>query len=144
MADPPRFLPRPAGQPPPLPPRPITPEPFLDLTADVAPDTLRIRRDEEPPPPLPLTEETARALRRDLVALRSALPAPETPETPGTPGNLVPESLRTATKRAIAARVGKWSGYPVVTFLLPLVGAYVAQRWPDYAALARWALGWLP
>ncbi len=143
MADPPRFLPRPAG-PPPLPPRPLVPEPFVDLTADAAPDTLRIRRDEEPPPPLPLTEETARALRRDLVLLRSALPAPEPAELPAHPEPGGPESLRTATKRALAKRVAKWSGYPVVTFLLPLVGAYVAQRWPQYADLSRWLLGWLP
>lgn len=157
MADPPRYT-RIPGQPPPLPrptlvpqalvpPGPFPPEPFVDLTIEPAPDTVRTRRDEDLPAALPLTEETARGLRRELVLLREALPTlPVIPTTRASvaPVSADPASLRTATKKAIAARLGKYSWWSSVSLLLPVIGAYVAQRWPDYAAFSRWLLGWLP
>jgi hypothetical protein len=152
MADPPRYT-RIPGQPPPLPrptlvPQgPFPPEPFVDLTIEPAPDTVRTRRDEDLPAPLPLTEETARGLRRELVLLREALPTlPTIPVRPTTvaPASGDPASLRTATKKQIAAVVGKYSWWSTASFLLTILGAYVAQRWPDYATLSRWLLGWLP
>lgn len=135
MADP--RIPRPAGQPPPLPPRPLVPEPFLDLTEDAPPDTLRIRRDEERPPPLPLTEETARALRRDIVLLREALPtqpALPLPELDGENIQAQPQSVRTRSQHALAMALGT-SAAAGVTAILTLLGGIAAKQWPAYAEL---------
>lgn len=134
MADPPR------QQPPPLPPRPLVAEPFINelakagccpfvrsgglhgpdcsdlgrgrCTVDIGqvtaagkpepqPDTVRTRRDEMlPPEPLPLSEETGYALRRELVLLREALPP--------TRDTLSPPSKRQQAAKAVSD-VAKWT-----------------------------------
>jgi hypothetical protein len=122
MADPPR----PRTQPPPLPPslRPAPEEPFLDLT-DEQPDTVRTRRDEETPPPLPLTEATARALRRDLLLLRETLPT--LPSAP-PPVTLAPPSKARQAGNLVVG-VGKYAA--VVAGVLGLA-VQVATIWrPD-------------
>lgn len=142
MADPPR--PR-TTQPPPLPPeaRPIPVEPFVDLTAEAPPDTVRTRRDEVPPPPphlvdlLQLVAGLLEVHRQELIYTREVQPTLPVIPTPPT----APESLRTVTKKAIAARLSAGS---VLGFLIPLLGAEVARRWPEYADLARLVFGWLP
>lgn len=77
------------------------PEPFIDLTAEPQPDTVRTRRDEMPPPHLsqnpgeleepPLTRREASSLRQELILLREALPTR-------------PESLSPPSKRQQAAK----------------------------------------
>lgn len=132
MADP--RIPRPAGQPPPLPPRPLVPEPFLDLTEDAPPDTLRVRRDEQPPPPLPLTEETGRALRREVALLREALPTQPVLPLPAQPVDTQPQSTRTRAQHALAMALGT-SAAAGVTAILTLLGGIAAKKWPAYADL---------
>ena len=146
MADPPR--------PPPYPPLPLRsvprPEPEEPFEVDRAVDTERSwpRRDAIPPPALdPLTETTAQLLRRELALVRETLPTlPVVPQVTITrvgegPGSLAPASLRTMTKRAIAARLGKWSA---LGFLLPVIGAAVAKRWPEYQDVVDWVTAWWP
>jgi hypothetical protein len=108
MADPPR------KQPPPLPPRPLTPEPFALLTADPAPDTVRTRRDEMPPPQLlqnpgeleepPLTRGEAYSLRREIILLREALPP--------TRDTLSPPSKRQQAAKAVSD-VARWTAIAI-------------------------------
>ena len=133
-------------QPPPLPrppaeaPKPV--EPFVDLTVETPPDTVRTRRDELPPPPnlvdlLQLVAGLLEVHRQELIYTREVQPTlPALPPPPAAP-----ESLRTATKKAVAARLSAGS---VLGFLIPLLGAEVARRWPEYADLARLVFGWLP
>lgn len=124
MADPPR------KQPPPLPPRPLVTEPFVDLTAEPQPDTVRTRRDEMPPPHLsqnpgeleepPLTRREASSLRQELILLREALPT--------RPESLSPPSKRQQATRALLD-VGKYTA--IVAGVLGLV-TEVARIWrPD-------------
>lgn len=100
MADPPR---RDPSQPPPLPLRVLPPrpqEPFVDLTADPQPDTVRTsgRVPEMLPPPSALTSPIE---HRDLVAaLRQALAQAEGQ----APVSSVPPPL---SRRQVAAR---WTG----------------------------------
>lgn len=55
--------------------------------------------------------------------------------SPTTP---VPVSVRTRTKREIAAVAGKVMGkWSLLLFLLPLLGPVVAKRWPAYADLVN-------
>ncbi len=140
MADPPR------PQPPPLPPLPLRSVTLDPVTPDDrAVDTERSwpRRDAIPPPALDaLTESTAQLLRRELALTRETLPT-----LPSPPGSLLslasdgPASIRTMTKRAIATRLGKWSA---LAFLLPVVGAAVAKRWPQYQSIVDWVTAWWP
>ena len=102
------------------------------------------RRDAIPPPALDAhTESTAQLLRRELALVREVLPTvpvPSAPSGPSTP-SVVPASLRTMTKKAIAARLGKWGAY---AFLLPVIGAAVAKRWPEYQSVVDWITAWWP
>jgi hypothetical protein len=153
MADLPTRPTRPSGQPPPLPSRPLVPEPFVDLTVDPPPDTVRTRRDESIPPApslqelLQLVAGLLEVHRQELVYSRARMPtlldlgAVEVDASaPGT-GSLPPASLRTVTKRRVAKLLGKWGA---LTFLIPVVGAAVAKRWPAYAELVDVVTGWLP
>ncbi len=101
MADPPR------KQPPPLPPRPLTPEPFVNLVADPAPDTVRTRRDEMPPPELeepPLTRGEAYSLRKEIILLREALPTKR--------DTLSPPSKRQQAAKAVSD-VARWTAIAI-------------------------------
>lgn len=122
--------PRPPGQPPPLPPRPLVAEPFALLNADPAPDTVRTRRDEMPPPELeepPLTRGEANSLRQELILLREALPT--------LPGKTVPPvSIRTRSRRALNAALGTTATAGALA-ILTLAAGVAAKLWPQYADL---------
>ncbi len=101
MADPPR------KQPPPLPPRPLVAEPFVNLVADPAPDTVRTRRDEMPPPELeepPLTRGEAYSLRKEIILLREALPTKR--------DTLSPPSKRQQAAKAVSD-VARWTAIAI-------------------------------
>lgn len=142
---------RPSGQPPPLPSRPLVPEPFVDLTVEPAPDTVRTRRDESIPPAphlgelLQLVAGLLEVHRQELVYTRERAPTlldlGAVEVDPDGPGALPPVSLRTMTKRQIGKLLGKWSA---LTFLLPVLGGYLVKRWPEYADLVAFVTGWLP
>lgn len=128
MADPPR--------PPPLPPLPLRSitrpgEPFRDLTAeDRAADTQRTRRDELPPPALDaLTETTAQLLRQELALMREVT-RESLPTLPGVP-TLAPDSVRTRSKAAVAAMVGKFGAVGVLVAIVVLRA--IVKRWPATA-----------
>lgn len=127
MADLPR-PPRSPAQPPPLPPRPIPTEPFANLVAEPAPDTLRTRRDEMPPPPelAHLLEEVAGLLevhRQELIYSRERMPT--------IPATVPPESLRTRSRAAVAGLVA--SKYGGLFVLFGLVARLLAKQFPEFA-----------
>ena len=122
----------------------------MDLTSEPAPDTVRTRRDEMPPP-VPTLPELLQLVagllevhRQELVYSRERMPtlldlgATEVPSALDPGG---PASLRTATKRQITKALGKWSA---LAFLLPIAGGYLVKRWPEYADLVAFVTGWLP
>lgn len=154
MADPPR----PSRQPPPLPPLPfrtIEPEPPEVERVDEeepAPDTKRsgrARRDETYPPAVdPLTETSAVMLRRELVLLREALPTlpgASVPVLPMLPGSIPPVSIRTRTKRELAAQISKGGGkWTLLVGLAAVALPIAAKKFPAYADIITAIQGWLP
>ncbi len=120
-----------AKLPPPLPPRPLVPEPFR--LADTPPQGVQVL---DPDP----RDGMIRALQHDLALLQGQLSQTPTNDTP------VPEtrpSVR-ARRAALIKGAGKYGGLVVVA--LPVVGFVaraIARKHPQYQELIDQALDWL-
>ena len=116
--------------PPPLPPRPIVPEPFRRV--DSAPP-LAVDRNAVTPPSggVPIYDPDPRdgmirEMQQTIALLREQLD-----QGPDTPAPVTRPSVR-ARKAQAAKLLGKWVG---LLALLPLVGAGVAKKWPEYSGI---------
>lgn len=117
-------------RPPPLPPRPIVPEPFrrVDSARPLAVDRNAVTPrdgsvavlDADP------RDGMIRDLQSQLVLLREGLD-----QGPETPIPLTRPSVR-VRRAAVAKSLGKWAA---LLTLLPLVGGVVAKRWPEYSGI---------
>ncbi len=139
-------------RPPPLPPRPIVPEPFVDLTETPEPQSTRMRS-TPPSGSLLLRREVERLsedpkdaeirdLRMTNVLYRERLAAVQA-SMPNTAPSAAPAplTLRTMTKRELAKVGGKWATVIAVAALaLPVI----AKRWPAYADLVAFVQSLLP
>lgn len=117
MADPTR--------PPPLPPRPLAPEPFVlvDRDAETPPSGVpRVAPPEDPP--LPNVLDIISALRQDIVLLRESLP----PHGP----SLVPTDPPPSKRQVAVRAVGKGSQWLMIAIGVLGVAAQIAHIYrPD-------------
>jgi hypothetical protein len=130
-----------AKLPPPLPPRPIVPEPFLPAKSE--PPAVDRDRDRDTPrsggvpvyDPDP-RDQIIRDMQAQLALLREQLDTTSSP-----PPTRPSERVRRAQKaKAVAVFGSKWT---IAAFLLPIAGAAVAKHWPGYADLIDAVLGGL-